>query len=227
MPNGLDLVYFGDSEFPVRKPNYAMSDKKRFDEFLKRQGSGGFLFGQGYSASFYRSPNVPSTIAFYPDEKKGESFCELAGAILRFFPARGATYGYACASEERRARNLVEYDLWGRGTKSTTHVGTDIRRYIPGLYWLNYFANAYRELHPIDLEAIARETGGVLYALGGGYLLRLYRRPSDWRMHDDVVRRCMDANPHIFSRSQVDLLPPGLSPREYMERSGKLGREWP
>ena len=64
----------------------------------------------------------------------------------------------------------------GGGLKA---VGVDISRYLPGLYWLNFFGASYCELIGMDrlLSCPAEETKKV----DNGVLVRVSDRPTDWR----------------------------------------------
>ena len=227
MPEGLELRYFGDGQHPVRKPTYAISATRRFHEYLRVNETAAKLFGAHYSIEISMFTNHPSELRLASLSEDEDSILAEAERIFEFFDTKRMVYGHAELYDERFARNLHRYDLWGNGRMCTSMIGTDILRYVPGLYWLNYLSHEYLERHRLDLLAIAHTVGGTLRAVRDGFLLRLYDEPSQWLEHFDEVAKCIDANPSFFSMSRVAPLPPGLSPREYMERSGKLGREWP
>ena len=80
-------------------------------------------------------------------------------------------YGMAHSCEEYDYKNMwTEGGLWA--------IGRDISRYLPGIYWLNFFGKPYCDLIGKEklLTAPAHETKGI----GSGVLLGLSADPFAW-----------------------------------------------
>jgi hypothetical protein len=81
-------------------------------------------------------------------------------------------WGAAYLDEEFPASNLDT-------TRGLRAIGRDVRRYLPGLYWLNFFGAAYTEL----MDVIAAEAMGVgnWQRIGQTLTLECHGDPEGWR----------------------------------------------
>ena len=79
-------------------------------------------------------------------------------------------------SDEYDAKNISHE---GGGTEA---VGVDVSRYLPGLYWLNFFGKPYCELIGLErlLDTPAHEVKGV----DDGVLVRLSKDSREWERED-------------------------------------------
>jgi len=83
-------------------------------------------------------------------------------------------FGFACASGEYEAKNI---STEGGGLRA---IGVDIARYLPGLYWLNFFGGPYAELFTTTRLMSAPEC--QVNACGSGYVLKLSQSANDWNL---------------------------------------------
>jgi hypothetical protein len=95
-------------------------------------------------------------------------------------------FGFACATEEYDAKNV---STEGGGLRA---VGNDISKYLPGLYWLNFFGSAYKQL--MGDERLASAPAFRTSAFGSGYVVSLSENPGDWgsreyKAREESVRR--------------------------------------
>lgn len=90
-------------------------------------------------------------------------------------------HAFACARGEFELHNL---DRAGGGLRA---VGRDISRYLPGLYWLNYFGDVYCRL--MDRERIRTAPAFAVDDLGSGILLQLSAAPAEWATPAYQARR--------------------------------------
>lgn len=236
LPSGYLVECFSEFEYGKREKSQLISNTAAYDSFLHSNTDGsGFLFGEGVYADFsmYES-DVPklsftSRRLWYPLKCRTvtEKILEHAEEFFRFFEGHSGLYGFACLADERDARNCYQHDYWGYGKPSVMlMVGVDIHRYVPGLYWMNYFSDEYRERHNVDVEGIARTFGREVKRLARGVLLQLYDDPADWERYDDDVKRILDSSPNFFSMSRVPR-PGKITPAELTDFTLEISRKWP
>ena len=133
-------------------------------------------------------------------------------------------FGLACATEEYTAKNI---STEGGGLRA---IGIDIAKYLPGLYWLNFFGAPYGNL--IGEKRLASTAAYHVASCGSGYLLQLGPDPEDWNSRayrdcEESVRRYL-GEVYFFNRdreqgnsvSPFDL--PKLSPGGKIEADVEL-----
>ena len=109
-------------------------------------------------------------------------------------------------------------------------IGIDIAKYLPGLYWLNFFGAPYGNL--IGEKRLASTAAYHVASCGSGYLLQLGPDPEDWNSRayrdcEESVRRYL-GEVYFFNRdreqgnsvSPFDL--PKLSPGGKIEADVEL-----
>lgn len=111
----------------------------------------------------------------------------------------GPFFGFACATEEYDAKNMCSED------GSLRAVGIDISKYLPGLFWLNFFGSPYRQL--MGDERLASAPAVRTGACGSGYVVTLSENPGDWdsseyRMREESVRRHLGEEYFFIRTSQ-------------------------
>jgi hypothetical protein len=151
-----------------------------------------------------------------------------ARALFLHFQGSPGYYGFACDHEEWLVRHRFGYDQWGTGRLSTCPVGRDYARYVPGLYWLNYFSKEYMIDHKLDVEQLARYLRGTLEQLQNGVLLQLYNKPGQWEEYSEEVDQLLFHDQRFFSIKRIERPEPmSLSPPEFDDFAIRLGKEWP
>ena len=133
----------------------------RFDEYAPGMPSGDkWLFSNSIGGWTSRS----SVAGHDRAEFIGELFNELAG-----LPS--LLWGGAFMNSEFRERNLHDdHDgVWA--------VGRDIRRSLPGLYWMNAFGSPYIETIGADR---LRRGGATALPASSNLVIKLYDAPEDW-----------------------------------------------
>ena len=85
-------------------------------------------------------------------------------------------------------------------------MGRDMRRSLPGLYWLNFFGRPYVEL--IGAELLRTVPAHHIVALGDTMLVRICDSPEDWNRPDIEARRvqALDhlGHEYFFDRDHPD-----------------------
>ena len=107
--------------------------------------------------------------------------------------AKGLHYATGGIPDEYEHRNgTTVFFTDGQGGSAHLWFGRDYRRYVPGLYWLNYFSREFRDKHQIDVDVLAQRTGARIQEMVNGYLVRLYDSPTQWiecrDRIDEVIR---------------------------------------
>jgi hypothetical protein len=233
LPDGLmfDCLQVADGE--TGSDEVLIEDSYQYQSQLKSQEYSGILRSDILTAIFLVIPARTSTIDISQrdyqhlgSENPESMLLKHTEELLKFFDERDAYYGFGCRYVERFHRNLFKVDLWGDGRFATSQLGQDIRKYIPGLYWMNYFSNSLLKKYPIGIDAIAKDTGGSVQRLRHGVLLGLYDSPADWESRRDVVDGILEQSEYFFSMRRV-AEPGHLTPAEMCRYLEKLSKEWP
>ena len=81
-------------------------------------------------------------------------------------------WGYACHPEEYWAKVMGV-------SPSIAAIGRDFVRYLPGVFWLNYFGPRYQE--KIGADRLRSAPAERVSTIGDGILISLAQDPSEWR----------------------------------------------
>jgi hypothetical protein len=65
-------------------------------------------------------------------------------------------------------------------------LGRDVRRCLPGVFWLNVFGSAY--VHTIGEQQIRTVPTGTVHALGDNLMVQVYSGPEEWSTEDGRAR---------------------------------------
>ena len=223
LPNDFRLKYFGYPPEPVKAPKAI--DSSAFRESLVR-GERPFLYGQGYHLSCMQFEATSGEVRIFSD-------CVPIGRALMetWFPRLESCrliYGWAALLPEEDQRN----GYWvGRPSadrpKGHGWLGRDYRRYVPGLYWLNYFSHEYTRQRDIDVDWVASRTGGRLTPLTNGSLLDLYGDPEKWREKNELIADVLDSIPGFFSKRLAGIPESVPEPTRLEDVMRELGKKWP
>jgi hypothetical protein len=147
--------------------------------------------------------------------------------FIRVFSSCNAYYAFACSYEELFAWNLFKYDLWGNGNMSTSKIGSDPHRYVPGIYWLNFFSRRMIEDLSLDVQRIATATDCDVEELENGVILELVEHPELWPQKRETVQALISSDDRFFDLSAVPPPQDGISPRDFVAFLTKLSDQWP
>lgn len=223
MPPGGEFTHFGNSERPLRKPQFEIADRPRYAEHLRRHEYNPTLFSSHFNVMPFVSDRVTCDLTFFPFEGRSEkknaeheaALLALAEPLLQQFDARGAVYGFAAETKERFHYNLYKWPARSLpGRFNTAPMGKDISRYVPGVYWMNFFSNAYARDRQVDIEMAADALGGELVRCENGLIWRVYPDHREWRDHAPRISEFVKNDERFFSLSSVPAIPKGLSLRE-------------
>ena len=224
LPDPVFPTHFGESERTAKKRSNQVRDADAFGRFLKKHKGGGFLFGNRLTIQVALYDNVPSEVAFWASENDA-TFVQHAEAILETLDLCGVAYAHAGSSSEYAERNQYVIRFVDGGC-AFGFCGRDYNRYVPGIYWLNYFSLAYLRRMIIDLDGIGVDCDGTLVKMENGVLLRLYNKPTEWERCKAVVSALIDRLPNVFSIRDVEI-PSGLYRKDSLSPEASPAQTWP
>jgi hypothetical protein len=131
----------------------------KLDEWAYAPVSGAWHFGNCVSLQVV-SPKVERTDAATWSRQAFELLC------ARLSPV----WAKAHSSDEYESKNISREEGGA--------IGIDVSRYLPGIYWLNFFGKPYCDL--IGRENLLSSPADECKEIGGGALIRLAKDPSEW-----------------------------------------------
>ena len=133
----------------------------------------------------------------YCSLKVGPSLTEM---FLVHMAGAQPIFGYACSEQERNHRNRVIV----KHNKITIQswVGRDLRKHVPGFYWLTLLSSSVVEMHGIPLSEVKKIALDYKKLEGRQHLFRFYERPEEWVSTDEVSKLCTSL-PSVFDVKKV------------------------
>jgi hypothetical protein len=224
LPQEVRPTHFGDEGRIRRKATNTIAERERFTNFRDRHRGGFCLYGDRIMIDLTSHARVPSSIYFSmtPEDPR---LLNCSVQILESFSRCGAAWGFAGEWDEYAARNQFTIKYVDKGS-CQGFIGRDFRRYVPGLYWLNYFSNDYALKRAIDFAELASRLNATVVPLDNGTILRLYEKPADWRARQGEVADVIHQTKNFFSMRNVQI-PTNLSQRNPEHFSWSPFTEWP
>jgi hypothetical protein len=139
---------------------------------------------------------------------------------------RALRYAYAGTSGELDHRNGYSFRIRGGTRPGHGWLGRNHDRYVPGLYWLNYFSREYATERKVDIISVADRAGGKLTELDRGWLLELYPSPESWWEKADEIDEVLEGTSGFFAKRPL-YLPELLEVKEVVPVTSELWRKWP
>lgn len=224
LPESLRPTHYGEEELGRKTKDNEIANRRQFKQFVIKLRPGFYLYGSGCSFDVVARTHRPSEIVFWSPVKRFRP--SLGKPIMDIFARYGAVYGFGADWDEYRERNGFFLRFIDNRTVEG-FLGRDFRRYVPGLYWLNYFSDAYRDSMEIDPADLAQKLGGTVSTAPCGTILQLYDQPTDWRERNEDVCHVIDETDNLFSKRDVEF-PTGITQKEYITTDASLfSRAWP
>ena len=222
LPYPLLPTYFGDGESPIKRDEYRIDNGSAFERYFSGPRKGLGFFADGFWMSFDLYSETSSRLTVFARAR----FAPHCRALLTELDAAGAEWGGAGMRNESASRNFLELELeYTPGGRATGWRGRDHARYVPGLYWLNYWSHEYIAARKLDPDAVVSALGGEITPLANGIILQLYDRCDDWTSKRQEVDDFLEASPAFFSMRQVDV-PRLMTPKD-VNKFLALHRKWP
>lgn len=193
LPPPLRPVHFSSGERASSKRD-RVDDVDRFSKFIARSKSGFFLLGPAvtYSLATLVRPIVCDCFIDVAADEAVELLVKMSVANPMF--------GYACEASEREHRNRIVVHL--RESTVESWVGRDMRKYVPGFYWLTLLSGALGRRHGVSLDAVAKAAIEHVELPRDLHLFRFYKHPEDWR-GTDVVDNLCGSTPGVFDLAKI------------------------
>lgn len=180
-----------------------LSQLDKFDDWL------GFLWAPagGYEVSSDERETL--TVFAFSDDALG-----IEQLIVRLSREK-VVFGYAACSEERAHRNRISekkpygiHEGW---------VGRDIKRYLPGVYWITLVPLKTLENLGIALDAIREIAISTEIVENTNVLAKLYERPTEWSKKAEAVDAWCIKTSGCFSKKKVEAEAEGVT--DFLEMS--------
>jgi len=188
-------IYFCSSEM-LRSKSDRIDNAKLFDKFIKKNTSGFFMKGNGF---YYYIINNKNGIVEKLDigfDFMNQDIEYLVRCICELNP----DFGFACLKEERFARNRHFYQIGAN--KIESWVGRDIKKQIPGFYWITLISDQLLQKYSIPPDVIISVAKEFSKFKNGLNLFKFYENPEDWKNTSEVADLCASL-PGVFDISVV------------------------
>ena len=202
LPVTIRPSYYSEDEIIDLKGRKAIlknviADRQKFEAFIANNQLGFFLISErvNYSVDLNTRRGFPGL--FVEDQGNGLSE-EEAKEILKVVAKVGAVFAFAAAWDEYLHRNRYirvfgenQYEGW---------VGRDIRKYLPGIYWLTLLSKE----HADAIAGIDNTLGATIAQVGAEHLLvRAFDYPSEWQNHAVRIDEWLAQQPMFFSKRRI------------------------
>jgi len=184
-----------------------LDDPKRFNQFLKENKYGFYLFNKlkksvSANVSFLVGDRNPY-IYYFQDDRRCKILIKNVYVIIESYILANALLAYACYDEEREYKNRIYVRFEVETVEAW--VGRDIKRYLPGIYWITWISNRYASMHKLSPVEIAAEVGAEIRSLHDGHLLQLGQHPSEWRNYLEKIKKYTAGKDNIFFVDKVNV----------------------
>lgn len=225
LPAKVRPTHYAEGERVRFKPTNSLSDALQLEAFLERHRGGFFLHGEKFKVDVTLSDSPhPSEVTFWASSADSR-FTQHGVAILETLDEFGPVYGYAASWDEYRARNGLSIAFIDGG-QMEGWCGRDFRRYVPGLFWLNYFSKNYAGTFQIDVGTLQSRINATLLATKNGHILKLYEAPDRWGDRDNEVADAIFETPRFFSIRRVSV-PTKVHRRDALRVAQPIWDQWP
>ena len=208
LPSEIRPTHYGLTERPRRSPESSLNDMPRTRRFLDAHGTWFWLYGSRLTYEFMRTTwgGLSWRVVGLETDTR---FTRFGDTIVQLMDNFHATHGLGACWNEYESRHGYQIDFIDGGCEQDL-CGRDFHRYVPGLYWMNYFSNAYCEAMQIDVPALVKALDGDVLKMRSGIRLRLYDKPTDWKLHASKVADVIHETKGFFSIRNV-VIPTHLS----------------
>lgn len=193
-------LYFGEDENKYSE-NDRLEDVDRFDSFKKDNVYGYILFSKNCSYNVSANRFGHAEVFVDLNITNGLEFAH-AKEIIDCVRKHGLMFGFAADRNEYFHRNQLSFSRsYG---DITTWVGQDLRKYLPGFYWLTAISDDIAVQHKIELDKL-QDNIQVFPAEGKTQckLYRFYENPWQWKKHKKQVDDLCQHMQGVFSIREV------------------------
>lgn len=188
-PANMRPTHHSNDEDSVRS-EIDLSQLEKLDDLL------GFLWAPAGGYEISSDERETLTVFAFSDDALG-----IEQLIVRLSKEK-VTWGYAACSEERAHRNRISekkpygiHEGW---------VGRDIKRYLPGVYWITLVPVKTLENLGIALDAIREVAISIEIVENTNVIAKLYEKPTEWSKKTAVVDAWCVKTSGCFSKKKVE-----------------------
>lgn len=224
IPSHSTPKYFSRTELLRRRPEYEVANSEALERYLTSQQihwfhCDGLVIDTGANIRHRREVSLFS--------RSVERAARLLYDWVPSLDEEGLYYATAGAPSEFDHRNGLIVTLANHtGGVANLWVGRDYERYVPGLYWLNYFSRRFITTHGLDMEHLRQGLNADVRELRHGYLVLLYNEPGEWEQSTEQVDDFLFSARGYFSKRRVNATP-SVPTMELVPLISRLGKEWP
>jgi hypothetical protein len=175
-----------------------VSDVAQFSTFAAKNAYGFFLFSERarYNIVLRPKDGFCNLVADPLGDDLAESEAVL---ILKAVASAGSVFAFAANPEEYHHRNRYVRTLGANQFEAW--IGRDLRKYLPGIYWLTVLSKAHS-------EAVARLTATLAATVtqmdSEHWLIKAFENPNNWQQHAARLDEWCGKQPDFFSKQRVE-----------------------
>lgn len=186
------------SEEDEGKASGQVSDEAKFRAFVSKNAYGFFLFSERARYNIVLRPK--------------DGFCNLVAdplgdglvesevvLILKAVASAGSVFAFAANPEEYHHRNRYVRTLGANQFEAW--IGRDLRKYLPGIYWLTVLSKEHSDIL-VRLTATLAAT--VTQMDSEHWLIKAFENPNDWQQHAARLDEWCGKQPEFFSKQRVE-----------------------
>ncbi len=194
-------LYYGEDENKF-SPNDRLEDIERFNDFKKDNECGYLLFSK--NCCYNVSTNRFGHAEIFVDLEITKNGLNIAHAqeIIDCVREHGLVFGFASDKNEYFHRNQLSFSRsYG---DVTTWVGRDLRKYLPGFYWLTAISEIIAIQHGLDLGKLPNDIQ-IFPAEGKTQckMFRFYENPWQWKKYKKQIDDLCEEMKGVFSIRDV------------------------
>ena len=189
LPSGLKPTHFSVDEMPFSKAR-KLESNEGYEDLSREYPSGFFLIGKGVQYDVEcdnDSASCFATLSVDADEAK---------LFLSLLSQTNPSFGYVCDPAERIRRNRLIKHFGDRRIEAW--VGRDLKKYVPGLYWLTVMSDSFMATHNVSPVALTNASWEHASPTRHSHIFQFYEKPEDWAA-STRVEAVIRSSPGIFN----------------------------
>lgn len=174
-----------------------LADESKFNAFVAKNEYGFFLFAERTRYNILLRPKDGFSNVIV--DALGDGFSEAdAVVVLETLARAGSTFAFAASADEYHHRNRYVRTL---GTNQfEAWVGRDLRKYLPGIYWLTMISKDHADV----LTAATNALGAVVTQIDAEHwLVKAFDSPNEWQQNAARLDGWLTKQPKFFSKNRV------------------------
>ena len=194
-------VYFSEDEGKVDAPKNLWANKDRLHSFIESNPLGFSASSKLCDFDFDFPSQGYSTLLI--NLKKGDFSVDALDAMFKLLTEMKPVFCIACEWEEYKHRNQIIKRV-GQSTVES-FVGTDLTKFIPGLYFKTLLSIELLDRFGVDIEHLKQNFNGIeLLNDGAHFLVTAFDDSSDWVSNAEHIETFCSETQGFFSKKEVE-----------------------